>query len=923
MAKAPDIYDPVNTVAPSGAGTSYLSVRADANDFGGQIGQAMQGAGNEAQEAAQKQMAQNTHFQEMYADSAARDGVVAASQKLGDLENEYKQNRGINAPAAYKTFQEKANALYEESATGMPNNYAQKLFRDQFSKELGYSMKTAGAWAADQTEQGMVTSLNSSMANRVNQFATAANDPGRRQFLVSGIRDDAIQYAHFKGLDSDTSDKLVSHNVGEGYATLIKGAAQNDPALAMSLYKEATEGSFTVTRKDEEGKDVQVSVPYLDAAHRAQIEGEMGAEFRRQFGDQFQAAQSYAKSGVDFDRNAFVITAKNAGKPDDYITAELGRLDQTRQKFADSSGEYNLSKQISADTGNAFAGTPVAGNYDPNYLSAVLPNNPAKVDQLAKQGDVLNQVAGEAAQFTTKTPAQIYSDIDAKYKPAAVDTAQDGSTSLDLAASTASGHQPLSVRNNNPGNMRGEDGNFIKFATPEEGSAAMAHDLGIKIEGNSKAMKSKFGENYSPTLQNVISTWAPKEDHNDPVNYANIVSQKTGIKPDQVLTKDDIAKIMPAMAGVEAGGTPSPADHQKQLYASMKSAADQYVQQLYKDPAGTLVSKDPLMTDLLNDAMQDNTGAKMGEFINKSMAQQDAAGVPNNLRTALPTSTATALTNKVIQNPLTAPDTFNKLAQQSGDHWNDVYHSMVTRGGLPSKYQAIAQLSEDDSTLKDAQLLSRWNTDGDTKNKTADDLLGTKNVKKIKDTVISSTEVKQLTQSLIASGASKQMVIGTMNSIESLAYAHSYYDQDSNAVGNAIKAFTSKYDYMDRGTARVPTKVFDTVNQNADAMLDNLHNVALPPKIYGIGLPGSAMTPDGYFAWVKASGTWVTSPNEDALLLKDPQDKLVYNVNGKPISIPFTSTLSPTAVEKKNQRSADDKISTNLSAMPFGGAGIF
>lgn len=114
--------------------------------------------------------------------------------------------------------------------------------------------------------------------------------------------------------------------------------------------------------------------------------------------------------------------------------------------------------------------------------------------------------------------------------------------------------QPLNVRNNNPGNMRpvGQSGGFQSFSSPEEGMAAMANDLTAKVTGNSPAMKARFGENYTPTLANIITTWAPPEE-NDTAKYIDFVSQKTGIGANDVLSPMNIQKIMPAMIEMEGG----------------------------------------------------------------------------------------------------------------------------------------------------------------------------------------------------------------------------------------------------------------------------------------------------------------------------------------------------------------------------------
>lgn len=124
---------------------------------------------------------------------------------------------------------------------------------------------------------------------------------------------------------------------------------------------------------------------------------------------------------------------------------------------------------------------------------------------------------------------------------------------------------PLSVRNNNPGNIKDpKTGEFIKFATPEEGAAAMEHDLSVKISGNSAAMEKNYGKGYTPTIRTVISTYAPSSE-NDTEAYINTVSKGAGISPDTPLTQDDIKKIMPVMQKVEGGtrGTGYPKNNQE------------------------------------------------------------------------------------------------------------------------------------------------------------------------------------------------------------------------------------------------------------------------------------------------------------------------------------------------------------------------
>ncbi|KAA5932321.1 MULTISPECIES: hypothetical protein [unclassified Pantoea] len=115
----------------------------------------------------------------------------------------------------------------------------------------------------------------------------------------------------------------------------------------------------------------------------------------------------------------------------------------------------------------------------------------------------------------------------------------------------------LATRNNNPLNLRysssnnwlgkgGDNGSgFEQFDTPEHGLRA-----GIKLMRN-------HINNGSDTLQSLISKWAPATDNNDPVQYAQSVSQQTGIPVDAKLNPNDshqMTSVAKAMAKQEGYG---------------------------------------------------------------------------------------------------------------------------------------------------------------------------------------------------------------------------------------------------------------------------------------------------------------------------------------------------------------------------------
>jgi hypothetical protein len=124
---------------------------------------------------------------------------------------------------------------------------------------------------------------------------------------------------------------------------------------------------------------------------------------------------------------------------------------------------------------------------------------------------------------------------------------------LAAIAGVSLGSDPtLAVKNNNPGNMKAAGGGFQQFDTPKAGLDAMQHDLTMKVTGNSPVMRAHYGDNYKPTLRNVISTWAPPSE-NSTENYINFVAKNSGIDPDQPLSAADVPKIMEPMIHMEGG----------------------------------------------------------------------------------------------------------------------------------------------------------------------------------------------------------------------------------------------------------------------------------------------------------------------------------------------------------------------------------
>ncbi len=133
------------------------------------------------------------------------------------------------------------------------------------------------------------------------------------------------------------------------------------------------------------------------------------------------------------------------------------------------------------------------------------------------------------------------------------------------AAAPAAG--PVSVRNNNPGNLRDtKTGEFLKFDTLEAGQKALDEDLKLKLSGQSPAVRQRFGEDANIMTPSLLAeTWAPSTaTGNSPestANYAKFIAGKLGIDPTAPIPNTDEARkiVSNAITQFESGQRPTEA----------------------------------------------------------------------------------------------------------------------------------------------------------------------------------------------------------------------------------------------------------------------------------------------------------------------------------------------------------------------------
>ena len=110
------------------------------------------------------------------------------------------------------------------------------------------------------------------------------------------------------------------------------------------------------------------------------------------------------------------------------------------------------------------------------------------------------------------------------------------------------GEGTLADRNNNPGNIRPVGGNgFRTFGSALEGWEAMKNQLMRYFTGKTTGKKLQ-------TIADIVSTWAPAGDNNDPQKYAQDVATWMGVSPNAALNLTDpktMTSLMQSMSRKE------------------------------------------------------------------------------------------------------------------------------------------------------------------------------------------------------------------------------------------------------------------------------------------------------------------------------------------------------------------------------------
>lgn len=218
-----------------------------------------------------------------------------------------------------------------------------------------------------------------------------------------------------------------------------------------------------------------------------------------------------------------VVKRQYANQAKSYELKEIQSFETSRNNGAVAG--YAKSASDNFNNPQAFISFMALGRH--NIIEFNRSRGVSEEEISAKIAEFDNQVAWTAAQNAMATDAM--GTIGAVGEPS------------DLGGSmrvTGGPSGDRGSRNNNPGNIRisdnnwegqiGDDGEFVRFASPEHGIRALGKNL---ITYRNKGVV---------TINQIISRWAPKKDGNDTEGYIKFVSGKMGVDPNVPIDVTDI-----------------------------------------------------------------------------------------------------------------------------------------------------------------------------------------------------------------------------------------------------------------------------------------------------------------------------------------------------------------------------------------------
>lgn len=347
-----DRYNPVPTVSPTGAPSDYLSVRANPNAFGAQIGQGMESLGSNLKEVSNQETSYILQKQGLANEHEANAAELQLTVDNGNTYNKFKGLSGLAASNAKDSYVQQILDNNARIRAGISNQAAQKAYDLLATRRIGFTITDMNSYAADQRRsayrQGnldsMAVSIDRATSYDVANSDTQFNDEIANIVHQANTNYTAPDYGKYDGyevsVNKDGTLKFKDSNAQADYDNFLNkytGAAWENRILTL-----ANDISHPDPLKAADvllaNRDNMPSVTYRKLS--AQLKGPVTSERVRQTVDNY----------IDSAHESYVSTQGPSGDLD---------MDQIQDAFnVQESGRGQSSKnvgQIQPDTWKKFA----------------------------------------------------------------------------------------------------------------------------------------------------------------------------------------------------------------------------------------------------------------------------------------------------------------------------------------------------------------------------------------------------------------------------------------------------------------------------------------------------------------------------------------------------------------------------------------
>lgn len=219
MALRPDSpYSPVASAAPeTQAPNDYIRSDATPADFGGQIGGALQQAGQTGERVGAEGMDLATQQQGMINQSLAQNAETDYITKLSGITDKYKTLEGLDAVGAHTQTVADIAALRQQTLATIPTGGAQRAFNMLAQRHETYAISDVGSYWASQVKGAALKSAQATATTAINQtgLPTVAADDSRFDYNLQSATlglNDVMMHSGYSGGTVDQKTGKVSYD---------------------------------------------------------------------------------------------------------------------------------------------------------------------------------------------------------------------------------------------------------------------------------------------------------------------------------------------------------------------------------------------------------------------------------------------------------------------------------------------------------------------------------------------------------------------------------------------------------------------------------------------------------------------------------------------------------------------------------------